>query len=207
MAYPVLAGAALEVVLEGRHENQQVMNVLHYRYTGSTTLGNGAAVAVGVLDLMNNAGGLAQLWRDCLSVKVEDLTIRVQWIQPARFAYIRTGIMGNDGAVAGNAMPVNTAISITRRGESANRHNIGTTHVPGVPVDAILNGQLVGIFAAPYQAFASKMLEPLTVLDPAATFVPVILNRQDFAESVSPVNWTLHTFARVMRRRTVGVGA
>lgn len=207
MAYPIVTGSILELTLEGRHEGQQVMNVLHYKLTSPATLTDGRDVAANVIIAANEVGGIATLWRACLSIQVTDLTAKAQWIVPDRYAYVRLGITGGSGSVAGDAMPVNTAVTVTRRGQEANRRNIGSTHIGGVPAGAITNGQLNILFVDAYAEFAAKMLQPLLSLDPAFEMTPILYNKEAPAESAVPIAYTLNTYARIMRRRTVGVGA
>lgn len=207
MAYPIANGSILELTLKGKHEGQEVMNVLHYRNTTPSTLTDGALAAITVMEQANEAGGLASLWKACLSAQVTELTMRAQWISPSRWAYITTTITGGSGTIAGNAMPVNTAISITRRGEAANRHNVGTLHIPGVPATAIVNGVLQPLFIDAYNEFAAATLQPLIALDPPFEMVPVLLNRTEVGASPVPQSYIRHDYTRVMRRRTVGVGS
>jgi len=207
MPYPVVTGSILELTLEGRHEGQQIMNVFHYKLTSPATLTNGRDAIAAVLIGADAPGGLAALWRACLSIQVTDLTMRGQWIVPERFAYVRLALTGGSGSVAGDAMPVNTAITVTRRGQEANRQSVGSTHIGGVPAGAITNGQLNVLFLDAYDAFAAKTIQPLLSLDPAYEMSPILFNKEAPGDSKVPEAYTLNTYARVMRRRTVGVGS
>jgi len=208
MPYVVSPQAVCSVTIVGRHEGQQVMNVFHYRYNGSQQLIDGAAALNALHVQQAGANGILQPWRLCVSEKVSDVKVRYQWGDPDRFAFIEKDMpIGNTGAVAGDAMPVNTAASITKRTEAAGRSQVGTLHMPGLPVTWITNGALTQAAIDAYTVLRAKMILAISTVDPPAEFLPVLFKRSSPTVSPQFTTTSLQGFARIMRRRTVGVGA
>lgn len=207
MAYPVLGGSILELTFQGLHDGQQVMTVLHYRYASQSQLPNGALALESFLETVTANDQLYDLWKDCLSAKVTDMKAKAQWIWSLRYAFMEKITLPRSGSVAGDAYPPNVAVAITRRGEQANRHNIGTIHMPGVPVSFVTNGLVNPGAEASYATFAQKCLDQVTTPDPVAAFDPIIYTRTGPALSQKPVGYVVQKNSRVMRRRTVGVGS
>jgi hypothetical protein len=208
MPYVVTSNSILQVVIKGRHEFQDVMSVFNYRYTDAATITDGAAM----LDLFwtrwSAVGGMLDDWHACVTQKLNALETRLQWITPTRFAYaVKTDPAYAEGQVAGDAYPVNTSVAITKRTQNAGRMNIGTLHMPGVPLDSVLNGGITAFGVAKYASLIEEMLKEIVTFGTVAHFSPVLYHKT--SPSISPiiVNASLQPFARIERRRTVGLGS
>lgn len=208
MAYVVSANAVLQVVIKAKHEFQDVMSVFNYRYTDASPIADGAAMIDLFWSRWHAAGGMLDDWSNCCSERLVSIETRLQWITPDRFAYVvKTDPAFLVGQVAGNAYPVNTAVSITKRTQNAGRQNVGTLHMPGVPDGYLSNGAITAIAVPKYAALIEEMLKRITTFGTVKNFDPVLFHKS--SPDISPifVNCSLQPFARVERRRTVGLGA
>lgn len=207
-SYVISPQSILTVSFLGRHEAQQVMNVFTYRYNGSAELPDGVAAANAVWTNLNGVAGLFTVWREALSVKVTQIEARLQWTHPDRFAYIvKTDPAKTEGAIGGDAYPVNTSAVITKRTINAGRDQVGAVHVPGVPMTFFTNGILQPAGLDAYAAVGAKTIEAINTAIPAAEYLPVLFHRTSPAVSPQVTNISVQGFARIMRRRTVGVGS
>ncbi len=206
MAYDIDPGAILQLSFEGSLFSQQIMTVLSYKLVGEGVLEDGAAAADAFLADAIAAGGIYRLWLDCLAQSAINCDAYAQWITPTRYAYRTAGAGNQVGTIGFDCISPNYSAGITRRGELANRHSISNLHMPAVPDTGVQEGRIQLVYETPLQTFMEKSLEAFTVgfgLD----LVPVAFNRADPSASVVLVEGFLQDTARVMRRRTVGVGA
>lgn len=208
MAYVVPNEAIMQATVEGRHENQQVLSVFTFKLNASGGLADGQAALNAFWIFFGGAGNILEKYASCLSVKCTGLKTRLQWIHPTRFAFL-TKVSGTitDGTVAGAAMPVNSAVAITKRGQNANRANIGTLHMPAVPASFVVDGALTGGAVTAYTALGDQLLQEITTATPAATYIPVMFHRTSPSVGARIVAHEVSRFARVQRRRTVGLGS
>lgn len=208
MPYVLGANTVLAVTMRGKHELQDVMTVLHYRLKSPSSLPDGVAAINAFWTVFSQAGKPFETWRSCLSEMVANIHTQIQSIDPIRFAYVNKIKVGADsGSVAGDAYPVNTAAAITKRTLNAGRDQVGTIHMPGVPIGGVVNGALTVGQKALYDLFGVQVLGTITTVAPDAEWVPVLFHRS--SPGISPIieETTTQPFARVMRRRTVGVGS
>lgn len=207
MAYVIGANAIVEVTFEGLHEGQQVMSTYHYKMGTPATVPDGYAVLGELLTKVMGGGELFETWREAISVHVTDLVVSAQWIKPNRYRY-RFDIPAIDsGGIAGDCNPTNVAIAITRLGEAANRHNQGTLHMPGVPLSFIDNSALQPAGAGLYSSHATVMLQDFVLPASGAEMIPVLFNKVNYLLCPRMTAAQIQNYARVMRRRTVGVGS
>jgi len=208
MAYVIADGAIMQARIESRHENQQILSVFTYKLSGAGTIPDGAAALEAFWNAFCVAGGFLESYLSCISEKLNAVKTHLQWIAPDRFAYItRQDPVFIAGAVAGDSMPVNTAVTITKRTQNAGRRQVGTLHMPAVPAAGILNGSVTGIQRGRYELFTGKILTPITTAVPVATYTPCHFHRID-PTITQPLNaCEVAAFARIMRRRTVGLGS
>ncbi|PSM54836.1 hypothetical protein C4L39_26140 [Clostridium diolis] len=206
MAYPLNLNDIVSVTLEARLYGQQVMSVLHYEVIGPLTTEDGAAALDAFAVAINAVDGLQRLWAQCQTLNSEVMLLHLQKVASNRFAR-RTYAGGlAQGSVAGQSMPANVAAAITKRGETANRHNVGTIHMPGVPASWVTNGLLNEDAVEAYGLFALEMKSEQAPAGTDVIFSPVMFNRAAPLTSQTVVDTALKIPTRVMRRRTVGLG-
>lgn len=207
MPYVVTNGSVAAITLHGKHENQQVMNVFHYRVSSGGSLTDGRAALQALMNAVKADDKLAKVWTAALSVKATQLKMRGQWISPTRFGFLEEALDPAVGGEAGDAMPVNLAASITRRTDNAGRDQVGTIHMPAIPTSFVLNGILTAGALTAYGDVLTQALEVLTTVDPAAEWFPILFHRTAPSVAQQLTGGTVQPTARVMRRRTVGLGS
>ena len=208
MPYVINPQSVMTAVIVGRHENQEVMSVFHYRYNGSQIIQDGEALLNAFHVQFAGVNGVWGPWRECVSNKVINIKLRYQWITQSRFAYVEhIPAAGTTGNVGGDAYPVNTAVAITKRTINAGRTQVGTLHMPGVPLTFVTNGALQQNAKEAYTTLGEKMLNAISTAQPAAELLPVLFHKSSPDISPKITAFSLKDFARIMRRRTVGVGS
>lgn len=207
MAYPININDVIEVTFEGRLFAQQVMSVFHYVVTNPVTVPNGAEELAFLMDTLNADDGFLAQWLACCSNQLTNATIKVQKIAPLRFLPVQADGISSTGGVGSASMPSNVAVAITKRAEQAGRHGRGTLHMPGVPIEFVTNGSVNIVGAGVYDSLRAQILLERTPFGGAVTYQPVIFNRALPLTSQPVLNTVLRREARVMRRRTVGLGS
>lgn len=208
MPYVISPQSILTAIIRGRHENQEVMSVFTYRYNGSQELPDGEAGLEAFHVQFAGAAGLWPKWRDCVSNKVTGIRLQYQWTHLNRFAYIeKVPLIGSTGAVGGTAYPVNTAVAITKRTINSGRDQVGTLHMPGVPSTFVTDGVLTEDAMLAYAALAPEIVEAISTVTPAMEMLPVLFKESSPEVSPRITSAVVKLTARVMRRRTVGLGS
>ncbi len=203
MPYPIHVGSILEARLTGMHQNQLIMNVLHYQTSGATIV-DGFVELAQVWGVINPANKLIEDWRSCMSDEVKDIRVYLQWIAPTRYAHRVFTPVIDTGGVAVTAMPTNVSATITRKGVLANRSNLGVLHLGGLPTSFVNQGFLTINGQNALDLFRSEAENELLVNAGATTLKPVIFNRANPANSVLVAESMIQKWTRTMRRRTVG---
>lgn len=202
MPYPVADGSILEVTIQGRHNDQTVLSLFHYRLVGSLGLPDGEA-AIDAFDLEFQAvGGIADQYLSCCSNEYLGTRIHYQWIYNIRYHKKDFANRNGDGKVAVPAHPQNVGSAITKFNNIAGRHSRGTLHMPAVPQTFTTAGRLNGVGSLTYLTLASQLQTVLVT----GTMEPVLLNKANPALSKVIDGATVEETTRINRRRTVGVG-
>lgn len=132
--------------------------------------------------------------------------IWIQKVYPVRIRkliYSGAGIGTWDSA----ANTPNMAGVITRYGEIANRHGIGSLHVPiSQGSDTVVDGYLTDDIKTPLSALSLKIEGFVSTAAPAVTYGHSLFPTPVSGLPVPVVDTAVQITARVMRRRTVGVG-
>jgi len=208
MAYVIAGQSILTAIIRGRHEGQEVMSIFPYRYNSQSPLNDGAAAIEAFHINFAGALGVWQKWRECVSALVVGIRLQYQWTHLDRFAYVeKIPAIGETGTVGGDAYPVNVSVAITKRTQNAGRAQVGTLHMPGVPITFATNGVIQAAATDTYTQLRLKMVEAISTANPAAEFLPVLFHKTAPALSPAFNQTALKPFTRVQRRRTVGVGA
>lgn len=192
------------VSFEYNVSNQRCMNSFAYKYRGGASE-DGLAKMNALLNVITSANHLFQKFYACLSQDAQSLKIFGQWIDPIRYAYLWRPDVITEGQVAEGALPANVGVTITRRGELANRHHISNIHMGAVPASWVVNSQVVQPVGEPYQELVDKSCEVIIAAG-GDQFDPVAYNRAASANSALLTTGYVQTTSRINRRRTVGVG-
>lgn len=207
MPYTIGDGAILSVTFESLVKSQQNLTVLHYQYVGVDTLPDGRQALDDLLEKITDAGELYENYQNCLSNDATAMRVVGQWITPLRYARITKIGAETTGQVLSAIFAPNMAFAITKQGDRANRHNIGTVHMPAVPNSFIGGAEMNGAGFIAYGNFAAEMKNPIEVGVGGPIYSPVIFNRANPNASATFDNYTINSQTRTMRRRTVGVGS
>lgn len=207
MAYGIAAGSIMAVSAVGTMNGQETITTVHYRYANLTgTIPDGRAAIMTVLAAIRLPDGWFSKYLDCMSSTVKNVQLYGQWITNTRYAYATDGEPALDGDIAGDAMPQNVAMVVTRRGDLADRHNISTLHLPGVPLDFVVNGNLTDDAIAALEEFANATLQDFVLIS-GQELKPCAFRRSDPPVSRMLTEAFAQRTVRVMRRRTVGLGS
>ena len=152
------------------------------------------------------AGKMGDRYRDCLGTDVAIEVCRVQQIRPVRSVYIDT-TMNNSGTGAGIAGTGNIASILEMASASAGRSQHSNLHIGPIPQVNVVAGGVVPAQVTVLNTLGTFLLGTKVIgigplsLDPVVLHPPGVVPSFDLF-SVKRVPLT----ARVMRRRTVGVG-
>lgn len=205
--YTINGGAIVEVRVLGKIEQQDVINVLHWRYdpSGATIADGGAELGL-LFNALAAANKFLQRLAQATSTDYTPARVAMQWIHPTRYVSRFFDNPYPAGTIAGGCMPSNVAMAITKRGEIADRHSIGTLHIGGIPRVNVVGSFVNGAQMLLMEDVASESISNLTVAG-TRTYSPVIYDKAAPAGSVTPRTQGVQPELRTMHRRTVGLGS
>lgn len=208
MADPVpVIGDLLQVTFQSRLYNQVLINTFHYRIEGT---GGRTSIFTIQSDLKGFIAGAGSLMESFLDASPRQLTLENIWVQRIAGARVRKSVFEVElaGTSDMDADTANVAASIERRGDFADKHNVGRLQVC-IPTssDAITQGHTTVALETKLNALAVQLLAGQTGAPGTAIFAPVLVHRSGLAIAFNYITVTQTMFTvRVMRRRTVGVG-
>jgi len=206
MAYPIVDGSIAEVSIEMAVNGQNCMSLFHYYLEQDAPVVDGAALMLELLGWFVGAAGPFPEYEDCIPDVVNNMSVYGQWITPDRFRYEIAPAGPFAGNVANAPLPQNVSAAITKFGDAANRHNIGTLHMPAVPVNFVQDGMISAVGLAAYGALAAVMQDGF-ISAGGHVLSPVIFNRLSPNDSPYIIGAFTQLTSRVNRRRTVGLGS
>lgn len=215
MAFPALEIVEIKVLYTVN--SQTCMNVLHYQVDGNTTTFSPQDLTEGILDDFLAVTGTSVLdgMLALMSNTVTVFDVTGQGVWPTRFA-VRHRAVSLAGANANPVNAQNLAATIEKIGLLGNRHNVGSFHLGGLPPGHFSGGDVTAGSFTLLDNLADAILLPLSDGLSTAQYLPVILNKEPIPDS-DPIRYRINggseiaetaakNTARVMRRRTKGVG-
>lgn len=199
----------ISATLVMRLNNQEIINTMHYQpeEPESGTFPDGEAVLdefASIIDEADNGWSFKQAVFS--SVELTIVALRLQFIYPTRYAYKTYTTTAEAGTQVGDALPQNVSAALTMQTNFAGRHEHGTLKIGGLPSSAVVNGYIDNIT----RGHIASMGQWLTQVSPGATFAhpykAIVLRRVEPTLSNVITHNVVGTTARVMRRRTVGLG-
>lgn len=205
----------IEVKILGKVFNQQIVTTFAYRITNASVNANTIDACASFAGQWK-AGAVSPFlaFLACCSPEYNADQVTCQKIAPTRW---RPGV--NDVNLPGtNANPTtspNQSAVITRGGAMSGRKNIGNIHIPAVSQANLLDGEVTAGYLALMQTCATRMLNVFyDTVDGGTQAFPVMINRvwnpvteKYVYGGTTDLYFTRpQTTARVMRRRTNGVG-
>lgn len=216
MAYP--DNTVVEVRLVYECNGQTLMNVTHWDPDNNGAGATPFELSELLADFITTqpAPGLFQTMLAMMAQNVTFTRIDCQAIWPTRYRAYSLGL-NNPGQIAADCEAQNLQAAIEKVGEIANRHNLGSFHLGGLPATSYNNGELTAGTLTALDLVAEALKTPLVVAGPpAVTYSPVILNKEKVIIDGKPkyniIGWSpvFTTIAkeelRCMTRRTVGRG-
>lgn len=208
---PILQGDLIQITLLG-YWNQQAIMLTHHLKVRTPPSG-GQTTSQALQSLLTAIAGetpgtLARTYLECLP---DNYTMR---IRSAQKIYPTREVMQSqsDALVglweSGTALTGQLAGVITLRTEKAGRSQVSNKHIGPAPDDGILNGQTTAAWRVPLDNLANALETAITAAN-GAIYDPCIYHRGgDGAAAKSDLitSYVLQPTARVMRRRTVGLG-
>jgi len=187
---------------------QTYLNTFHLEYHD-----NSGAVddyTVFATAYLTQAEAVNQLVDDLRDATVDLLNFtdhRLQRIRSTRLAPI-VSPLNLAGTVAGDALPGNAAMTLTKRGEVAARYGIGSWHQPGLPFASLDDPLTFGAATINTMNSALNNWFNIARTPPAmnGNVVPVLWNASAPLRKTRIFTIGAQPSVRVMRRRTKGVG-
>jgi len=204
----ISVGDIVAVSFMGTINAQRTVSTLHFRAADAS--GTATATLMQNLITLVRAGGgggntLETTFLNCCAQNFTLDSIRAQKISTVR-AKFEQQLRAVPGNVAVDCDITNVSGVITKQGALANRHNIGSMHMPAVPNGYASAGDCSGTYLTLLNAWAAKFTDVQTVAADTVNYFPVIFNKTIPADSAFISSAFPQTSLRVMRRRTVGLG-
>lgn len=212
-----------EVRIESDCNSQRCFNIFHLGlFAGDGAGDDESGWQVRIRDFyvagLAVPGKLLNAMLDCMSNEASITSVACQIISPVRYRASKVAIIAGDGTIVGSLTNQNTAAVFTKYGELAGQDAVGSWHQGGTPPNMFSNGNLSvgGLTAMGTLAEAFLEKPAITIGGDTTTFYPAILNKEPIPDT-DPVRYQIKGLteviqtevqqtARVMRRRTKGVG-
>lgn len=204
---PVAVNAIIQVSVLQSKNQQQIVNVYHYRCSTAPSTGSEAENIAALIDFLWQlpGGTLATLWQPINSTDTLLNRVRGQQIHPTRLAYVEHLITSSGDIGIGINEAQNLSWVFVKQTEFPGRRGRGTTHMLVPSSDWMLDGNLSENGQADRDAFMGQVDDIVTV--PAGgVFEPVIFHPGFSPASHRITHTTQKPELRTMSRRTVGRG-
>ena len=201
-------GDVVYVGLEGRMYGQRILNTFYYRCKEVTDAATRWGAYQDLVNAFTVAGGLEELFLNCLSQDYALEFMRLQYVSPLRRIYRRFPRNVN-GALLGDTETANLCMSIERRTDAVGRHGVGRLQLPGLPNNTTAAGMILPGHLATVNLLAIFMqFDVLAGATFGQTWEPVLFSASQVGpDVVGPiVDAFPHPQVRTMSRRTVGRG-
>lgn len=207
MSYTVNNGAILEASLRGRLYGQRTISLFHYRFETGSGPTDGPSM-INTFNPLFNGAGAGKIVKEYMHPLAENFTLEevvYQWIFPVRYARVVKSPAVSTGEVVDTAAPPNLALAISKKGDGAGRNNVGTLHMPGIPLGDIDGGNFTVAGLDSFGDLLTALHQSINI-EFGVNFVPVLLHRSNPAVSVDITAANSNETVRTMHRRTVGLG-
>lgn len=203
----MVSGSIVEATSLARYQGQEIRTVLHYQWLGATT-GDAEPELVNLNTQLIAAGtGLF----DWIIQLQNDLVLyyqtRVQIIYPQRKVYLSIPFVATGARPTTNGLPANSNAVVTKRVNIVGRGRSGSIHITGLNAADALDGRIQPGALALLQDIANHVGDKYQGV-PAIPdmWQPVTFSASQPATPGPVFGGIAEPQARVMRRRTVGVG-
>lgn len=205
MPFPLEPNSILQVTFKGTVDDQTCLSVFHYQYTGLTVIVDGEAAIAAINGALQDPTGLYKRYLDAVAGTWQNGRIRYQKIYPTRYRAIEYIPAVTEGQGPATSLPPANAVAITKRSNIADRHGLGTLHMPAVPSSWVQNGVVQSTPSVNYANVGSAMVQTILVAT-GQPFAPIMFNRANPAGSFFASTYAVQQSVRTMKRRVVGRG-
>lgn len=213
----LLENSILEAKWIYQVNGQTLMNVFHYQLPVQVNNVDPVLVTDSFLNFLSNAGG-GSIIEDITNIQgtnVSWVKATAQIVWPVRYI-MREAVVLAAGTGGATCTAQNVQCSIMKRGERADRHNVGGFHIGGLASNQYSNGLVTAPCLAKMQDVADGLSQDVADGVTGQQWEPVILNKLP-VPNTDPVKYKISGGAqilswlplqplRVMNRRTVGRG-
>lgn len=188
----------VKLVIAGTCDNQAVVNVLHYRYTGSPP--SAAALNTFITAWLTNH---ATQWYNCHgnNYALNSLTATDLNTLSGFQATQNVAGPGNTGSITGFAIPNNVALALSWRTGITGRRHRGRSYIGGLTSNAIAGDLASPAFASALSTLGTSLVATLE----SGIFDLAIASLVDHV-SVAVTGFVIDTILDSMRRRLPGRG-
>lgn len=205
MPTPLPAGSIIQVVIKTILFEQTCLNVLHYKYEDTVDADDYKAHMNLMWATFIQPAGLMDDFLACLSIDGVVQEVQLQPIYPSRLTPVRKVPDAPSGTNPNPTMPANVAAVITKASDNATRKGRGAFHMPAVPTLAVAEGRLTGDYMLLLNALAEELIQP--AVEGLGGNTTAVLWDRELPLAVEKLTDAFgQPTARVMRRRTVGLG-
>lgn len=208
MAVELTDGDILLYTLRALYQGQTILNTWHLKVTQFTPHPvDYEDAANSIMDELDGVGVLTDQLEALVVNTYQFIDHRIQRVYPTRNrAIVKT--LGTFGTVATAGSTVNQAAVITKYGNVAGRFAVGSWHQAGLPLASYTS---TGTITTETRAALTEAVQELTAIGDleidAETSINPILWSSKVPARVTPITEIVaQATARVMRRRTVGLG-
>lgn len=198
-------GDIIFVGLNGLWHGQKTLNTFYYKVQSIVGGPTNSTFSAALHAAFNAATKLYQRFRECCPTQYVLDHVDFQTVWPVKIVR-NTYALGVAGLAGQASSTANMASVMVRKGDVANKKNRGTLHVPMSNLDV---GMANGIIGAALQAsqvnLGTEMIATYAAGGLGAVF-PVLWSPKTPTVSQAILQAFGETTARIMRRRTVGVG-
>lgn len=206
---PAIANTNIvEATFFGTLQNQTVLNVFHYQYSGPGIVAADYAANLAALGL----GIKASIWghavngfKNFVSNEYALLKIRTQLVAPVRGYYVDTAV-NEAGGVASPSMPVNDAITLSLTTDRAIQGGTGSKRFAGLPTVGHLQGKWTVAAQGNWASVGTQILLSQNGIGVLDVFFPIVWSKKRSADRSTVLSVTVRPEVRTQHRRTVGLG-
>lgn len=210
MAIPVNDGDIISMIGSCFIDGQLDLLTTHYRasvVSGPVDFGDVTAAWIELLD----PAGLNDLWAhlsNCYTTDATDIRWDIQVVWPNRYrksTFLPRADAGTEGLPT---CPPNVAHCITLRADAAGRGQRCSKHIGAVSIDWTDGGLVAGGGPTRYDLLGQSLINTYDVFgDGSTVMTPIIYHRAAPIDSPVVTHFSLMNTTRILRRRTVGLGA
>lgn len=205
MAFPISVGDIVETRLRMLFNEQQLLNVWHYRVSSGSSFDGAVDLNAALAVLDGDVESFVGQYKGFASQDVFFSRLDMQVIYPTRYITVSRGI-NTFGSKVGTSLPQNVQASFTKRVPLVGRSVTGRAELTGLTSDDVNEGNLAVTAIAGVAGVAAQMRATITIPDSTVVLSAIVYHRSTPVDSQAWESTQVQSTVRVARRRTVSVG-